>query len=125
MNTSMGKSPFESGRSVKSSSYFDDAPKDLRCADEYVHDLQASFQKIKDTIQESQQRQKRATDKHRRFLAFKEDDWVLLKFPKPAIPWEKIGKECTQVIKSTMLSLHAVTMVPLKFRNASTKWLIG
>ena len=51
-------------------------------ADEYVRDLQASFQKIKDAIQESQQKQKRAADKHRRFLAFKEDDWVLLKFSK-------------------------------------------
>ena len=55
----MGKSPFEivEGRSK--------VPPILRmhqkifAAYEYVHDLQASFQKIKDAIQESQQKQKR------------------------------------------------------------------
>ncbi|RYA67446.1 hypothetical protein DD595_26270, partial [Enterobacter cloacae complex sp. 4DZ3-17B2] len=50
-------------------------------ADEYSRDLQESFQKI-DTISISQQRQKATADKHRRALAFKQNDWVLLKFPK-------------------------------------------
>ena len=39
-------------------------------ANEYVHDLQASFQKIKDAIHKSQQKQKRMADKHQCFLAF-------------------------------------------------------
>ena len=51
-------------------------------ADEYVRDLQMSFEKIRDAIRITQQKQKSAIDKHRRSLDFKEDDWVLLKFPK-------------------------------------------
>ena len=82
VHTSTGKSPFEiiEGRSK--------VPPILRmhqkifAANEYVRDLQTSFQKIKDTIQVSQQKQKLAVDKHRRPLKFKEDDWILLKFSK-------------------------------------------
>ena len=51
-------------------------------ADEYVRDLQMSFEKIKDAIMIMHQKQKSVVDKHRRALDFKEDDWVLLKFPK-------------------------------------------
>ena len=51
-------------------------------ADEYVRDINESFQKIREAILASQQRQKRAADKHQRPLEFKEDDWVLLKFSK-------------------------------------------
>ena len=51
-------------------------------ADEHVRDIKESFQKIWEAILASQQRQKRAADKHRRHLEFKEDDWVLLKFTK-------------------------------------------
>ena len=54
-------------------------------ADEYVHDLQTSFEKIKDAISITQQKQKSTADKHRRSLEFKEDDWVLLKFPKACL----------------------------------------
>ncbi|MCO5563207.1 hypothetical protein L7F22_016844 [Adiantum nelumboides] len=51
-------------------------------ADEYSRDLKESFQKIKEAISIAQQKQKAAANKHRRALAFKENDWVLLKFPK-------------------------------------------
>ena len=51
-------------------------------ADEYTRDLKESFHKIKENISIAQQKQKEAADKHRRALTFKEDDWVLLKFPK-------------------------------------------
>ncbi|MCO5604146.1 hypothetical protein L7F22_058306 [Adiantum nelumboides] len=51
-------------------------------ADEYSRDLKESFQKIKEAISISQQKQKAAANKHRRALTFKENDWVLLKFPK-------------------------------------------
>ena len=51
-------------------------------ADKYTRDLKESFDKIKESISIAQQKQKEAADKHRRALTFKEDDWVLLKFPK-------------------------------------------
>ncbi|MCO5575838.1 hypothetical protein L7F22_029643 [Adiantum nelumboides] len=51
-------------------------------ADEYSRDLKESFQKIKEAISIAQQKQKAAANKHRRALAFKENDWVLLRFPK-------------------------------------------
>ncbi|MCO5615102.1 hypothetical protein L7F22_069391 [Adiantum nelumboides] len=51
-------------------------------ADKYSRDLKESFQKIKEAISIEQQKQNAAANKHRRALAFKENDWVLLKFPK-------------------------------------------
>ena len=51
-------------------------------ADEYSRDVKDSFQKIKEAIFIAQQRQKAAANKHRKPLTFKENDWVLLKFPK-------------------------------------------
>ena len=52
-------------------------------ANEYSRDLKESFQKIKDYISIAQKRQKATTvDKHRKHLVFKENDWVLLWFPK-------------------------------------------
>ena len=46
-------------------------------------DLKKYFQKIKDTIFIVQKRQKVVAHKHhRRALVFKENDWVLLNFPK-------------------------------------------
>ena len=51
-------------------------------ADEYTRDLKESFDKLKESISIAQQKQKQTVDKHRRELVFKEDDWVLLKFPK-------------------------------------------
>ena len=53
--------------------------------DEYVRDLQTSFEKIKDAIKITQLKQKSVAVKHRRSLDFKIDDWVLLKFPKAGL----------------------------------------
>ena len=50
--------------------------------DEYVQDVRDAFQKIKEALKRAQEKQKLATDKHRRHLNLKENDWVLLKFPK-------------------------------------------
>ena len=51
-------------------------------ADAYVRDISVAFEKIKEAISHAQEKHKRAADKHRRSLAFKEDDWVLLRFTK-------------------------------------------
>ena len=82
VHSSTGKSPFE---------IIEGRPKVLQilrmhqnifAVDEYVRDLQTSFEKIKHTIKITQLKKKSAADKHRRSLDFKVDDWVLLKFPK-------------------------------------------
>ena len=74
VHSSTGKSPFEiiEGRPK--------VPPILRMhqnifvADEYVRDIQTSFDKIKDAIKITQLKQKSAADKHRRSLDFKVDD---------------------------------------------------
>ena len=60
--------------------------------DEYVRDVKEAFQKIREAILAAQQRQKCATDKHRRPVIFKDDNWVLLKFSKARFR-QKTGKE--------------------------------
>ena len=60
-------------------------------ANEYSQDLKESFQKIKETISIAQKRQKDTTNKHQRSLVFKENNWILLKFPKARL-WYTIGK---------------------------------
>lgn len=44
--------------------------------------MNASFEKIKEALSKAQENHKQVATKHRRHLAFKEDDWVLLKFTK-------------------------------------------
>ena len=51
-------------------------------ANEYVHDLQSAFQRVKDAIRYFEHKQKVEIGKHRCAKIFKFDDWVLLKFPK-------------------------------------------
>ena len=48
--------------------------------DAYVRDISVAFDKIKEAIAHAQEKLKRAVDKHMRFLDFKENDWVLLRF---------------------------------------------
>ncbi|MCO5611851.1 hypothetical protein L7F22_066110 [Adiantum nelumboides] len=51
-------------------------------ANEEVRDIRVAFDKIKESIQYAQQKYKRAADKHRKSLQFKDGDWVLLRFTK-------------------------------------------
>ena len=82
VHTSTGKAPFEviEGRSKLPLIVKPHAK--IFAADEYSRDLKESFNKIKEAISIAQQRQKAAANKHRKSLVFKENDWVLLKFPK-------------------------------------------
>ena len=41
---------------------------DIFATDEYVRDINDAFQKVRDAIKASQEKQKRAADKHRRPL---------------------------------------------------------
>ncbi|MCO5604878.1 hypothetical protein L7F22_059052 [Adiantum nelumboides] len=82
VHTSTGKAPFEVIEGRSKSSLLLKVHGKIFAVDEYSRDLKESFQKIKEAISIAQQKQKAAANKHRRALAFKENDWVLLKFPK-------------------------------------------
>ncbi|MCO5609255.1 hypothetical protein L7F22_063479 [Adiantum nelumboides] len=82
VHTSTGKAPFEVIEGRSKSPLLLKVHGKIFAADEYSRDLKESFQKIKEAISISQQKQKAAANKHRRALAFKENDWVLLKFSK-------------------------------------------
>ncbi|MCO5551149.1 hypothetical protein L7F22_004646 [Adiantum nelumboides] len=82
VHTSTGKAPFEVIEGRSKSLLLLKVHGKIFAVDEYSRDLKESFQKIKEAIFISQQKQKAAANKHRRALAFKENDWVLLKFPK-------------------------------------------
>ncbi|MCO5584382.1 hypothetical protein L7F22_038308 [Adiantum nelumboides] len=82
VHTSTGKAPFEVIEGRPKSPLLLKVHGKIFAADEYSQNLKESFQKIKEAISIAQQKQKAAANKHRRALAFKENDWVLLKFPK-------------------------------------------
>ncbi len=77
--TLLGKAPFDilEGRS-KVPLVLRTHGKIFAVVDEYYRDLRES----KEAISIAQRKHKATTDKHRMSLSFKEDDWVLLKFPK-------------------------------------------
>ncbi|MCO5571938.1 hypothetical protein L7F22_025689 [Adiantum nelumboides] len=85
VHTSTGKAPFEVIEGRPKSPLLLEVHGKIFAADEYSRDLKESFQKIKEAIFIAQQKQKVAANKHRRALAFKENDWVLLKFPKACL----------------------------------------
>ncbi|MCO5557717.1 hypothetical protein L7F22_011288 [Adiantum nelumboides] len=82
VHTSTRKAPFEVIEGRSKSPLLLKVHGKIFAADEYSRDLKKSFQKIKEAISIAQQKQKAAANKHRRALAFKENAWVLLKFPK-------------------------------------------
>ncbi|MCO5600479.1 hypothetical protein L7F22_054592 [Adiantum nelumboides] len=82
VHTSTGKAPFEVIEGRSKSPLLLKVHGKIFVADEYSRDLKEYFQNMKEAISISQQKQKAAANKHRRALAFKENDWVLLKFPK-------------------------------------------
>ena len=81
VHTSTGNAPFETIEGRPKLSLNVKMLGNVFATHEYSQDLKESFQKIKDSISITQKRQKAAADKHRRNLIFKENDWVLLKFP--------------------------------------------
>ncbi|MCO5573047.1 hypothetical protein L7F22_026812 [Adiantum nelumboides] len=94
VHTSIGKAPFEVIEGRSKSPLLLKVHGKIFAADEYSRDLKESFQKIKEAISISQQKQKAAANKHKRALAFKENDWVLLKFPKARLR-HTLGKNPT------------------------------
>ena len=56
--------------------------KKIFAADKYVRDMAIAFDKVNNAIAKAQEKHKLVVDKHRRPIAFKDDDWVLLQFTK-------------------------------------------
>ncbi|MCO5601712.1 hypothetical protein L7F22_055835 [Adiantum nelumboides] len=82
VHTSTGKAPFEIVEGIPKVPLILRTKEQIFAADEYVRDVREAFAKVKEALQRAQVKQKEAVDKHHRHLDLKEDDWVLLKFPK-------------------------------------------
>ncbi|MCO5602860.1 hypothetical protein L7F22_056999 [Adiantum nelumboides] len=82
IHTSTGKTPFEVIEGRPRLPLILKPHEKIFAANEEVRDIRVAFDKIKESIQSAQQTYKRAADKHRKPLQFKEGDWVLLRFTK-------------------------------------------
>ncbi|MCO5592970.1 hypothetical protein L7F22_046974 [Adiantum nelumboides] len=92
IHSSTGKAPFEIVEGVRKVPPFLSTKDKILEANEYTRDLDTDFAKIRETLQKSQERQKKAADLHRRDSKLKENDWVLLRFDKARLRQKK-GKE--------------------------------
>ena len=106
IHTSTGGTPFEI---IEGKSKFPLMVKYLSnvfMADEFSKDLMKSFQNIKDAIFKALQKQKLATNKHWQGVVFKENDLVLLRFPKACltVTTSKGRQGCPMGHQSIMLS---------------------
>ncbi|MCO5578979.1 hypothetical protein L7F22_032830 [Adiantum nelumboides] len=82
IHTSTGKTPFAVIEGRPRLPLILKPHEKIFAADEEVRDIRVAFDKIKESIQYAQQKYKRAADKHRKSLQFKDGDWVLLRFMK-------------------------------------------
>ncbi|MCO5609114.1 hypothetical protein L7F22_063336 [Adiantum nelumboides] len=92
IHSSTGKAPFEIVESAMKVPPFLSTKDKIFETDEYTRDLDTAFAKVRETLQKSQERQKKAADRHQRDLKLKENDWVLLRFEKARLRKKK-GKE--------------------------------
>ncbi|MCO5601678.1 hypothetical protein L7F22_055801 [Adiantum nelumboides] len=92
IHSSTGKAPFEIVEGAMKVPPFLSTKDKIFEADEYTRDLDTAFAKVRETLHKSQERQKKAADRHRCDLKLKENDWVLLRFEKTRLRQKK-GKE--------------------------------
>ncbi|MCO5580713.1 hypothetical protein L7F22_034583 [Adiantum nelumboides] len=111
----IGKAPFEIVEGAIKVPLFLSTNVKIFEADEYIRDLDTTFAKVRETLQKSQERQKKAADRHRHDLKLKENDLVLLRFEKARLRKKK-GKESGPILA-----------LVLEQDNAVAKWrvLIG
>ncbi|MCO5558581.1 hypothetical protein L7F22_012166 [Adiantum nelumboides] len=91
IHSSTGKAPFEIVGAQKPPPMVK-VMDDVFEADKFVEDLDLAYQQVQQVLQKAQKKRKKAADKHRRRLHFKEGDWVLLRFEKARLRKRK-GKE--------------------------------
>ncbi|MCO5580766.1 hypothetical protein L7F22_034636 [Adiantum nelumboides] len=92
IHSSTGKAPFEIVEGALQVPPFLSTKDKIFEADKYIRDLDTAFAKVRETLQKSQERQKKAADRHRHDLKLKENDWVLSRFEKVRLRKKK-GKE--------------------------------
>ncbi|MCO5603308.1 hypothetical protein L7F22_057457 [Adiantum nelumboides] len=92
IHSSIGKAPFEIVEGARKPPPMVKVMDDVFQADKFVEDLDLAYQQVQQAIYKAQEKQKKATDKHRRRLHFKEGDWALLRFEKVRLRKQK-GKE--------------------------------
>ncbi|MCO5610212.1 hypothetical protein L7F22_064448 [Adiantum nelumboides] len=92
IHSSTGKAPFEIVEGAMKVPPFLSTKDKIFEADEYTRDLDTAFAKVRETLQKSQERQKKAADRHRSDLKLKENDWLLFRFEKARLQKKK-GKE--------------------------------
>ncbi|MCO5593232.1 hypothetical protein L7F22_047239 [Adiantum nelumboides] len=76
IHSSTGKAPFEIVEGVMKVPPFLSTKDKILEANEYTKDLDTDFAKVRETLQKSQERQKKAADCHRCDLKLKENDWI-------------------------------------------------
>ncbi|MCO5592033.1 hypothetical protein L7F22_046027 [Adiantum nelumboides] len=76
IHSSTGKAPFEIVEGAMKVPPFLSTKDKIFEADEYTRDLDTAFAKVRETLQKSQERQKKAADRNRRDLKLKENDWI-------------------------------------------------
>ncbi|MCO5593713.1 hypothetical protein L7F22_047730 [Adiantum nelumboides] len=76
IHSSTGKAPFEIVEGAMKVPPFLITKDKILVANEYTRDLDTDFAKVRETLQKSQERQKKAADRHRRDLKLKENDWI-------------------------------------------------
>ncbi|MCO5614061.1 hypothetical protein L7F22_068342 [Adiantum nelumboides] len=76
IHSSTGKAPFEIVEGAMKVPPFLSTKDKIFEADEYTRDLDTAFAKVRETLQKSQERQKKAADRHRCDLKLKENDWI-------------------------------------------------
>ncbi|MCO5599008.1 hypothetical protein L7F22_053107 [Adiantum nelumboides] len=92
IHSSTEKAPFEIVEGAMKVPLFLSMKDKIFVADEYTRDLEMAFAKVLDSLQKSQERQKKAADCHRHDLKLKENDWVLLRFEKARLRKKKERK---------------------------------
>ncbi|MCO5611605.1 hypothetical protein L7F22_065859 [Adiantum nelumboides] len=89
IHSSTWKAPFEIVEGAMKVPPFLSTKDKIFEANEYTRDLDTAFAKVRKTLQKSQERQKKAADRHRRDSKLKENDWVLLRFEKARLRKKK------------------------------------
>ncbi|MCO5548519.1 hypothetical protein L7F22_001979 [Adiantum nelumboides] len=92
IHSSTGKVPFEIVEGARKPPPMVKVIDDVFEADKFVEDLDLANQQVQEAIQKAQEKQKKATDKHRHQLHFREGDWVLPRFDKARLRKQK-GKD--------------------------------
>ena len=78
---------------------------EIFATDEYVRDFEIAFTQARTAIERSQEKHKKAADKHKRQMDLKQGDWILLKFEKARLLKLPSGWSCLCIGRYIMHSI--------------------